>query len=276
MRFIILKKISLVVLGLFSICALGSCGKKWQPLNEDVTTIKVAASPTPHTEILKAAKPLFEAKGYQLVIKEYTDYIQPNLATEDGDVDANFFQHTPYLTSFNEERKTHLISVGKIHYEPFAIYKGRKESLNELSEKDRILIPNDTTNEARALLLLEEAGLITLKEGVGIYATKKDIISNPKQLDIVELEAAQIPQNRKDAAFAVINGNYALQSNLSNEDAICYESSHGIAAQTYANVLVVRQGNQNHKAIVALYEVLTSEEIKDYITNSYHGAVVAI
>ncbi len=272
----VLKKIYLLIIGGFGLISFCSCGKNWQPLGAEETTIRVAASPTPHAEILKAAKPLFEAKGYTLIIKEYTDYIQPNLATEDGDVDANYFQHTPYLSSFNEERNTHLVSVGKIHYEPFAIYKGKKDKLEDIAKQDQILIPNDTTNEARALLLLEEAGLIKLKEGIGILATKKDIISNPNQLDIVELEAAQIPQNRKDAAFAVINGNYALQNNLTSTDALLYESSQGISAQAYANVFVVREGNQNHKAILTLYEILTSEEIKAFIADTYSKAVVAI
>lgn len=276
MRFNLGKKICLgVVLGT-SLVSLGSCGKTWEPLAEDVTTIRIAASPTPHAEILKAVKPLFEEKGYQLIIKEYTDYIQPNLATEDGDVDANYFQHGPYLDSFNQEQNTHLVSVGKVHYEPFAIYKGNKSSLEEIQDGDKILVPNDTTNEARALLLLQEAGLITLKENAGLDVTKKDIVSNPHHYEIIELEAAQIPLNRSDAAFAVINGNYALQAGLSGEDALKYESSTGVAAQTYANVLVVRDGNQNHKAIQALFEVLTSTEIKDYIKEQFKGAVVSL
>lgn len=268
----------LLYIGLLSLllCVFASCGKGWQPLGEEVTTIRVAASPTPHAEILKAAQPLMKEKGYELIIKEYTDYIQPNIATEDGDVDANYFQHGPYLEEFNVEQHTHLVSVGKIHYEPFAIYKGNKASLDEISDGDKILVPNDTTNEARALLLLQEAGLITLKDNVGLTATKKDIVSNPHNYDIVEMEAAQVPLNRNDASFAVVNGNYALQAGLSNEDALQYESSSGIAAQTYANVLVVRDGNQNHKAIQALFEILKSETIKDFIQKTYQGAVISI
>lgn len=271
-----LKKI--LCLGALSIILGGavSCGKNFTPLGEDATTIRVAASPTPHSEILRAAQPLLKEKGYDLVIKEYTDYIQPNLATEDGDVEANYFQHSPYLEEFNAAQHTHLISVGKVHYEPLAIYKGNKSSLSDLKDKDKILIPNDTTNEARALLLLQEAGLITLREGVGLTATKKDIILNPHQYDIVEMEAAQVPLNRLDASIAVVNGNYALQAGLNGEDALQYEASNGIAAQTYANVLVVRDGNQNHKAIQALYEVLVSKEIKDFIDQTYKGAVLTI
>lgn len=276
MRFNLGKKICLGVALGATLVSLGSCGKTWEPLAEDVTTIRVAASPTPHAEILKAAKPLFEEKGYQLIIKEYTDYIQPNLATEDGDVDANYFQHGPYLDSFNAEQNTHLVSVGKVHYEPFAIYKGNKNTLEDIQDGDKILVPNDTTNEARALLLLQEAGLITLKENAGLDVTKKDIASNPHHYDIVELEAAQIPLNKSDAAFAVINGNYALQAGLSKNDALRYESSTGVAAQTYANVLVVRDGNQKHKAIQALYEVLTSDNLKNFISYKYNGSVKAI
>jgi len=269
-----MKSFKKITLGLLLLLGVTSCNKGWTPLADDVKTIKVAASISPHAEILKAAQPYYEAKGYTLEIKEYTDYIQPNLATEDGDVDANYFQHTPYLESFNEEQDTHLVSVGKVHYEPFAIYKGKKSTLSDIANGDIILVPNDTTNEARALNLLEEAGFITLKEGAGLKATKLDIESNPLNLDIKELEAQQIPSNRLDAAFAVINGNYALSSGLTSADALQYESSTGLAATTYGNVLVVREGNENNPAIKALYEVLTSTEVKSYINTTYQGAVI--
>lgn len=255
---------------------LASCGKGFEPLAEDVKTIKVAASPTPHSEILKAAKPYYEAKGYTLEIIEYTDYVQPNIATEDGDVAANYFQHTPYLNQFNEEQDTHLVSVGVVHYEPLAIYKGSKNSLSDVANGDKILVPNDVTNEARALLLLEEAGLIDVRDDAGLDATKNDIISNPYNLEIKEMEAAQIAANRVDGAFAVINGNYALDADLTAADALKFESSTGLAAQTYGNILCVREGNENHPAILALYEVLTSPEIKSFIEQKYNGAVLAI
>lgn len=255
---------------------LTSCGSKWKPLAEDVTTIRIAASASPHAEILEIAKPLYEAKGYKLEIKVYTDYVQPNNATEDGSVDANYFQHLPYLESFNKEHNTHLVSAGKVHYEPFAIYKGKKASLDELAEGDKIIVPNDTTNEARALNLLAENGLITLKENVGLKATKLDITSNPYKLDIVEIEAQQIASNRNDAAFAVINGNYALEAGLTSADAVKYESSTGLAATTFGNVLCVHEGNENHKAIKALYEVLTSETVKKEIEKKYNGAVLPL
>ncbi len=270
------KKLGILI-GIFWIgLGITSCGKSWEPLAEDVTTIRVAASPTPHAEILKAAKPWLEEKGIELVIKEYTDYIQPNLATEDGDVDANYFQHTPYLEDFNRQQNTHLVSVGKIHYEPLAIYKGTKDDLKDITNGDKILVPNDTTNEARALLLLQEANLIKLKDNIGLSATKKDIVENPLNLEIIEMEAAQVALNREDASFAVVNGNYALQAGLTSSDALQFESSTGVAAQTYANVLVVRDGNQNHKAILTLYEVLTSDNLKNYISNIYKGAVEAV
>lgn len=271
----IIKLAGIIILAACLFTASG-CKKNFSPLDEEAKTIIVAASPTPHGEILEAAKPLFESQGYTLIIKEYTDYIQPNLATEDGDVEANFFQHGPYLDSFNDERNTHLISVGKIHYEPFAIYKGTKNSLDDISNGDTILVPNDTTNEARALLLLQEAGLITLDPNAGIDATKKSIVSNPYNLDIKELEAAQVPLNRQDGDFAIINGNYALEAGISSDDALLYESASGLAAQTYANVLVVREGNQNHPAIVALYNILKSEKIKTFISEKYKGAVISI
>ncbi len=273
MKNVIKLALGAVVLG---VVGLTSCGKSWSPIPDDATTITVAASPSPHAEILEAAKPIFESKGYTLIIKQYTDYVQPNIATENGSVDANYFQHTPYLNSFNEENNTHLVSVGKVHYEPFAIYKCKKNSLEELSDGDTILVPNDTTNEARALNLLADAGLITLKNGVGLEATKLDITSNPHNFNIKELEAQQIASNRVDAAIAVINGNYALDAGLTSSDAIRYESSDSLAADTYANVLCVRDGNQNHKAIKALYEVLTSDKIKEFIKTRYNGAVLAI
>lgn len=272
----ITKKIIGAVAVLGTVVGLASCGKSWTPLKDDVKTITVAATPSPHAEILNYAKTLYEAKGYTLIIKEYTDYVQPNTATEDGDVDANYFQHTPYLNEFNTEYNTHLVSVGKVHYEPFAIYKGAKSSLADLADGDSILVPNDKTNEARALNLLAEAGLITLKDGVGLDATKQDITANPHNYNIVELEAQQIAANRTDAAVAVINGNYALGAGLTAADALQYESSTGVAASTYGNVLVVRDGNQNNPAIKALYEVLTSQEVKDYIRTTYNGAVQAI
>ena len=252
--------------------ALAGCGKS---TSADDKVIKVAASATPHAEILEQAKPLLEAKGYDLQVTVFDDYVQPNEVVESGDFDANYFQHIPYLESFNEEKGTHLVNAGGIHYEPFGIYPGTKASLDELADGDSIAVPNDTTNEARALLLLQDNGIITLKEGAGLTATKNDIVENPYNVDIVELEAAQVPRVKDEVAFMVLNGNYALEAGFSvAKDAIAYEKADSEAAKTYVNVIAVKEGNENSDKIKALVEVLTSQEIKDYINNTYDGAVI--
>ena len=252
--------------------ALAGCGKS---TSADDKAIKVAASATPHAEILEQAKPLLEAKGYDLQVTVFDDYVQPNEVVESGDFDANYFQHIPYLESFNEEKGTHLVNAGGIHYEPFGIYPGTKASLDELADGDSIAVPNDTTNEARALLLLQDNGIITLKEGAGLTATKNDIVENPYNVDIVELEAAQVPRVKDEVAIMVLNGNYALEAGFSvAKDAIAYEKADSEAAKTYVNVIAVKEGNENSDKIKALVEVLTSQEIKDYINNTYDGAVI--
>ena len=180
----------------------------------ELKEIVVGASPAPHAEILNAAKEVLASKGYELKIVEYTDYVQPNNALDSGDLDANYFQHKPYLDSFNEQNGTNLVSAGAIHYEPFGIYAGKTASLEALPDKATVLVPNDVSNEARALLLLEAQGLIKLKDGVGLEATKNDIVENTKNLDIVELEAAQLPRSISDGDIAVINGNYAIEAGL--------------------------------------------------------------
>ena len=214
-----------------------------------------------------------EAGGWEVVVFE--DYVQPNLVVESGDLDANYFQHIPYLESFNEENKTHLVNAGGIHYEPFGIYAGTRASLEELQEGDAIAIPNDTTNEARALLLLQDNGVIKLKEGAGLTATVLDIESNPLNLDIVELEAAQVSRVRQEVAAVVLNGNYALEAGLTaGRDAITYETSDSEAARTYVNVVAVKEGNENNEGIQALVKVLKSDEIKKFINDKYDGAVI--
>ncbi len=238
-------------------------------------TIKVAASPTPHAELLEQAKPILEANGWNLEVTEFEDYVQPNLVVEQGEFDANYFQHIPYLDQFNVEQGTHLVNAGGIHYEPFGIYPGTKKSLDELEEGDEIAVPNDTTNEARALLLLQDNGIITLKDGAGLTATKNDIVENPKNVEIVELEAAQVPRVVGEAAFVVLNGNYALQAGFSvAKDSIAYEASDSEAAQTYVNVIAVKEGNEESDAIKALVAALKSDDIKNYINSTYDGAVV--
>ena len=241
------------------------------------TTLKVAASPTPHAEILNVAKDILAEQGITLEVVEFSDYVQPNLVTESGEVDANYFQHTPYLESFNEENGTHLVSVGAIHYEPFGIYPGKSNDLANIADGATIAVPNDTTNEARALQLLAAQGLITVRDGAGLTATVNDITENPHNLQIEEIEAAQLPRTVQDVDFAVINGNYAMEAGFSvGKDALATEDASSEAAQTYANVLVVKEGNENDPAIQALLKALQSDEVKNYIDQTYDGAVVAI
>ena len=242
---------------------------------EEDKTITVAASATPHAEILEQAKPLLEEQGYDLEVTVFEDYILPNNVVESGEFDANYFQHIPYLNSFNEEHGTHLVDAGDIHYEPFGIYPGKKDSLDDLEEGDTIAVPNDTTNEARALLLLQDNGVIKLKDGVGLEATVTDIEENPKGVEIVELEAAQVPRVVEEMAFVVLNGNYALEAGFSvAKDSIAYEAADSEAAKTYVNLIAVKEGNEDSEKIKALVDVLKSQEIKDYITETYDGAVI--
>ena len=238
-------------------------------------TIKVAASATPHAEILEEAKPILEKEGWDLEVTVFDDYVQPNLVVESGDFDANYFQHIPYLDNFNEEQGTHLVNAGGIHYEPFGIYPGTKKTLDDLEDGDTIAVPNDTTNEARALLLLQDNGVITLKDGAGLEATVKDIEENPKNIQIEELEAAQVSRVKDEVAFVVLNGNYALQAGYSvSKDSIAHETSDSDAAKTYVNIIAVKEGNEDNEAVKALVDVLKSDEIKDYINETYDGAVV--
>ena len=241
--------------------------------------IVVGASSTPHAEILEAVSGELEALGYELDIKIFDDYVMPNLALADGEIDANYFQHEPYLLNFNAENGTDLVSAAAIHYEPMGIYGGSKSSLDELAEGDIIAVPNDGTNEARALLLLQDQGLITLKEGIDAStetATILDIAENPKNLEIVEMEAKNIPHSLPDVAFAVINGNYALQAGLTGNDALASESADSDAAQTYANILAVRAGEEDSAKTQALITALTSETCRQFIEETYSGAVVPI
>ena len=241
------------------------------------TTLKVAASPTPHAEILNAAKDILAEQGITLEVVEFSDYVQPNLVTESGEVDANYFQHGPYLESFNEENGTHLVSVGAIHYEPFGIYPGKSNDLDNIADGAVIAVPNDTTNEARALQLLAAQGIITVRDGAGLTATINDIEENPHNVKIEEIEAAQLPRTVADVDFAVINGNYAMEAGFTvGTDALAIEDASSEAAQTYANLLVVKEGNENSPAIQALLAALTSDTVKDFINNTYNGAVVPI
>lgn len=287
-----LKKITaLFVAATFALSSLTACGSKKgvddnnskidkkagteTQAEKELETITVAASATPHAEILEEAKPLLEAKGYKLEVTVFDDYVQPNLVVESGEFDANYFQHIPYLESFNKEQGTHLVNAGGIHYEPFGIYPGTKKDLKDLADGDTIAIPNDTTNEARALLLLQANGIITLNDGVGLTATVNDIKDNPKNIKFEELEAAQVARVIGEVSFVVLNGNYALEAGLSaSKDAIAYETSDSDAAKTYVNLIAVKEGNENNEKIKALVEVLKSEEITKFINEKYDGAVV--
>ena len=238
--------------------------------------ITVGASPSPHAEILEAAKDALKAEGYELKVVEYTDYVQPNLALESKSLDANYFQHLPYLENFNKERGTKLVSVAAIHYEPFGIYAGKSKDLKNLPDGAKIAVPNDVTNEARALLLLADQGLITLKDNTDINATKQDIVENPHNIEIVEVEAAQVPRSLQDVDFGVVNGNFAIASGLNVADALATEAADSVAAKTYANIVVVREGDENSEKTQALVKALTTAEIKQFIVNKYQGAVVPI
>lgn len=238
-------------------------------------TIKVAASATPHAEILEEAKKILADEGWDLEIKIFDDYVMPNEVVESGEFDANYFQHIPYLESFNKEKGTHLVNAGGIHYEPFGIYPGTKSDLSELADGDTIAVPNDTTNEARALLLLQDNGIITLKEGAGLEATVNDIAENPHNVKIEELAAEQVARVAPEVAFVVLNGNYALQAGFSvAKDALAYEASDSEAAKTYVNIIAVKEGHENNPGIQALVKVLKSDEIKQYINDTYDGAVI--
>ena len=243
--------------------------------NGNGETIKVAATPIPHAEILEKAKEILADYGYTLEVVEFEDYVQPNLVVESGEFDANYFQHIPYLDSFNSEQGTHLVNAGGIHYEPFGIYPGKKSDLADVAEGDSIALPNDTTTEARALLLLQDNGLIKLSDGVGLTATVNDIVENPYNIEFVELEAAQVARVTGEVEYVVLNGNYALEAGFSvGKDSIAYEASDSVAAKTYVNVIAVKEGNEGSDKIKALVTVLKSDAIKQFIEDTYDGAVV--
>ena len=265
----------LIAAALTGALVLGTVGTSVVFAADDDKTITVAASETPHSEILEAAKPILEEEGYDLEVTVFDDYVQPNEVVESGDFDANYFQHIPYLNSFNEEKGTHLVNAGGIHYEPFGIYPGTKSSLDDIADGDTIAVPNDTTNEARALLLLQDNGIIKLKDGAGLEATVNDIEENPYNVEIVELAAEQVARVAEETSYIVLNGNYALQAGYSvSKDALAYETSDSEAAKTYVNVIAVKEGNENSDKIKARVDVLKSDEIKDFINEKYDGAVI--
>ncbi len=243
----------------------------------DLEVITVAATAVPHAEILESevVTSALAAKGYKVEVTVFEDYVQPNNVVDAGEFDANYFQHITYLNDFNDQNGTSLVNAGGIHYEPFGIYGGTKKSLDEIADGDTIAIPNDTTNEARALLLLEANELIKLEDGVGLTATVNNIAENPYNLKIVEVEAAQVPHQIDSVSYAVMNGNYAMEAGFTvATDALAYESQDSEAAEKYVNVIAVKEGNESNPGIVALVEVLKSDEVKAWIEEQYEGSVV--
>lgn len=278
-----MKKFLALTLSLvLCLAILAGCGQKAPtegntPPAGASKTITVAATPAPHADILAVAKEVLAAEGITLDIKEFNDYIQPNMATESGEVMANYFQHVAYLESFNADNKTRLVNVGAIHYEPYGLYTGKTKTVADLPNGAKIAVSNDPSNEARALMLLEAQGIFKLADGVGLKATKLDIVENPKNIEIVEMEAAQLPSALSSVDMAVINGNYAIGAGLSvKKDAIAVEDATSEAAKLYANILVVKEGNENNELVEALVKALKSDKVRDYINETYDGAVVPL
>lgn len=274
---LLLTGLTVAALGLTGCGAGGSTDKDGNAsADAALEVIKVGASVTPHAEILAQVEDVLKEQGYELEIVEYNDYVLPNTALENGELDANFFQHQPYLDDFNEENNTHLVSVGAVHFEPFGLYAGKTAKLEELQDGASVAVPNDTTNEARALLLLEAQGLIKLKADAGLQATTLDIVENPKNLQIKEIEAAQLVRSLPDVDLAAINGNYAKEGGLEVSDAIAVEASDSLAADTYANVIAVKEGNENNAKTQALINAVLSDEVRSYIKETYGNAVVPV
>ncbi|CCO07940.1 MetQ/NlpA family ABC transporter substrate-binding protein [Desulforamulus hydrothermalis] len=273
------KKLVFIVACLSSlVLLLTGCGGSKEPAqqqaNQTGKVIKVGATPVPHAEILKVVQPLLEKDGIKLEIVEFNDYVQPNLALHDKQLDANYFQHLPYLEDFNKQKGLNLTYTAKIHFEPMGLYSKKVKTVSEFKTGDKIGIPNDPTNGGRALVVLEKAGLLKLKEGVGISATVRDIVE--KKVEVVELEAAQLPRSIEDLAGAVINGNFATQAKFSPADALVAEDAKSQAADTYGNILAVRSGDENREEIKKLTAALQSPEVKKFIEETYQGAVVPV
>ncbi|HHU78129.1 MAG TPA: MetQ/NlpA family ABC transporter substrate-binding protein [Clostridiales bacterium] len=266
--------LSIILVTVLSLSLLASCS---QSGNGNDKKIVIGASPTPHGEILKVVKEVLAEKGYELEIKEFTEYALLNPSLDSGDLDANYFQHQPYLDDYNQQNNGKLISIASIHYEPLGLYPGKTKSLEDLKDGAQIAVPNDTTNEARALLLLEAVGLIKLDPEAGLEATIVDITENPKNLDIKEIEAAQLPHSLQDVDMAVINGNYALQAGLNAAtDSLFKEEQDSLAAVTYANIVAVREGHEKDEKLLALVDALKSDKVKEFIAEKYQGAVVVV
>ena len=287
------KIIALALCAVLCLGLLAGCGEEPAPSTEsapasdpaaepsasgELEQIVVGATSTPHAEVLEAVRGELETLGYDLQVEIFNDYVLPNTSLADGSLDANYFQHGPYLTQFNSERGTDLVNVASIHYEPMGIYPGSKATLDELADGDTIAIPNDGSNETRALLILQDLGYITLKEGIDASsnATILDVVDNPHNLELLEMNAENIPHSLQDVAFGIINGNYALQAGLTGADALASEDAQSDAAQTYANIIACRAGDEDSEKIQALVTALTSETCREYIEATYNGAVVPI
>ncbi len=271
-----MKKITLLGITILTLGAvLVGCSSQNNTVNSDnessLKKIVVGATPVPHSEILEEVKPILEEQGIELEIKEFTDYVTPNVALNDESIDANFFQHKPYLDEFNANKNMNLVTVGKVHVEPLGAYSEKIKSFDEIEDGATVAIPNDATNEGRALLLLQKQGLIKLKDEGGLTQTPLDVVENKKNLKFEELEAAQLPRVLQDIDFAIINTNFALEGGLNpTKDAIFIEDEDS----PYANIIAAREDNAESEEIKALVEALNSEEIKKFIEEKYEGAIV--
>ncbi|MDY3014697.1 MAG: MetQ/NlpA family ABC transporter substrate-binding protein [Evtepia sp.] len=277
-----MKKLLALVFALTMVLSLAACGssndadKSGDTAGETVT-LKVGATPTPHAEILAVVKDDLAKQGINLEVTEYSDYVIPNTAVEDGELDANFFQHITYMEDSNASKGTHLVNAGNIHYEPMGIYAGKTTDLNNIPDGATIAVPNDATNEGRALLLLQDLKLIEINPDAGLNATPNDITSNPKNLKFKELDAAMLAQTREDVDLSIINSNFAIQGGLDPKtDALASEDPQSDAAKAYTNIIAVKEGNENNEAIKALVAALQTEKVKEFIDTTYKGSVVAM
>ena len=279
----IFKKAIAAVLTLTIVGSVAACSANTQAAtignaaqNSENVVLKVGANITPHSEIHEVAKPILAEQGITLEIVKLEDSITPNTGVIEGSLDANYFQHVPYLEQFNKENGSTLVSVGAVHYEPFGIYAGRTKDLKDLPDGAIVAVPNNVTNEARALLLLAQEGIITLKEDAGINATVEDILENPKNIQFKELAPEQLVAALPDVDVAVINGNYAIEGGLHVSQALAVEANDGLAAQTYGNIIATSADKANDPAIKKLVEVLQGPEVSAYIKATYDGAVVPL
>ena len=264
-----MKKLITLLIALLVISTLSAC------TSSNAKVIKVGASPAPHAEILELIKPLLAEKGYTLEIVEFTDYVLPNTTLQEGDLDANYFQHVPYLEYFNENNGTTLVSVLAVHFEPLGLYPGKSSTIESIPDGATIAVPNDATNEHRALNLLASLGWITLDPAVTEGATVQNIIANPKNLTIVEIVAENLVNTLQDVDYAVINGNYALEADIT-DNVLITEDKDSVAAQTYANILAVKAGNEDDAKTKALIEALSSDEVKTFIEETYYPVVISV